>query len=151
LGRSREEGGVVPREGARRRSGKLSAVLLYSHKYPPDAERRIREEARNTGEALPAEIVNAPILRLGSALYLNAWFELDVERDRSKLEPVKRSSCFDYASDYDFDFDQTEDLWFYIQRMDREFLKFWKTKLPRSPQGGRGARGGKVRQRGDAE
>lgn len=90
----------------------------------------MREEARNTGEELPKRVQNAPVLRLGSALYLNAWFDLDLERDRSKFEPIKRSNCFEFASDYEFSWEQCEDLWFYISRMDREFLKWYKSKQP---------------------
>lgn len=90
---------------------------------------------------------NAPMLRLGSALYFNAWFELDTERDRSKFETIKRSSCFEYAYDYEFDQEQTEDLWFYISRMDREFMKWWKSKQP-PPKSGKGVR---TRERGKPE
>lgn len=81
------------------------------------------------------------------ALYLNAWFELDYERERAKLDPIKRSSCFSYALDYDLTFEQAEDLWFYIGRMDREFLKYWKTKLPKDQQGGKPGR--RTRHRGN--
>ena len=100
----------------------------------------MREEAKNTGEALPKRMQNAPQLRLGLALYLNAWYDLDLERDRSKFDPIKRSSCFDYAFDYDLSEEQTDDLWFYIGRMDREFLKWWKTKQPKPRTAGRRGR-----------
>lgn len=75
---------------------------------------------------------NKPNLFFGLALYLNAWHELDSERSRAEYERIKRSSCFDYACDYDFDFEQTEDLWHYVSRMDREFLSWFKSKQPPS-------------------
>lgn len=112
-------------------------------------ERRLRDEARNTGEALPARVQNAPILRLGSALYLNAWYDLDLERDRSKYDPIKRSSCFEYASDYEFDDEQYHTLWFCIARMDREFLKWYKAKQPKPVKGTMG--GQRTVQRGKPE
>lgn len=73
-----------------------------------------------------------PQLFLGLALYLNAWHELDGERDRNNLEPIRRSSAFQYARDYDFDEVQCEELWLYVRDMDREFLKFYKGKLPKN-------------------
>jgi hypothetical protein len=64
---------------------------------------------------------------------LNAFFELDFERDVSKFEPIRRSSCFEYANDYDFDLFQTEDLWYYILRMDKAFLKYRFDNRPKPP------------------
>lgn len=81
---------------------------------------------------MPDKIANAPVIYLGLALYYNAWYELDGERDRSKLEPIRRSSCFEYAVDYGFDDEQKEDLWFYVNEMDREFLKWYHSQLPKS-------------------
>jgi hypothetical protein len=69
---------------------------------------------------------NAPALRLGLALYFNAFFDLDTERDRGELQPIARSMCFQYAHDYEFDECQTDDLWYYIQRMDLAALKWQK-------------------------
>lgn len=83
---------------------------------------------------------NVPLLRFGLALFFNAWFDLDTERDRPELVPISRSACFNYARDYDFDECQREDLWFYIQRMDNAALK-WQSeenkrrKPPPPPEG----------------
>lgn len=60
-------------------------------------------------------------------MYLNAWYDLDWERNVSEYEPISRRACFDYAHDYGFDALQTEDLWYYVARMDREYLT-WKHK-----------------------
>lgn len=53
--------------------------------------------------------------------------------------------CFAYAEDYELSEEQRDDLWFFIQKMDTEFLEWWmkrqpKPKGPREPkvkQGGR--------------
>lgn len=53
--------------------------------------------------------------------------------------------CFAYAEDYELSEEQRDDLWFFIQKMDTEFLEWWmkrqpKPKAPREPkvkQGGR--------------
>ena len=78
---------------------------------------------------------NKPHLYFGNALFLNAWFDLDTERERPK--PITRAMCFSYAEDYEFDEEQTEDLWFHIRSMDLEFLVWWKKKQPkpRAPRG----------------
>lgn len=113
------------------------------NEYPPEVERRIRAEAKRFREALPERMKNKPTLFFGLALFLNAWFDMDGERDRSKMQRITRSMCFQYATDYDFDECQRDDLWFYISRMDVEFLQWWKKRQPkpRVPRKGRGVRG----------
>jgi hypothetical protein len=69
---------------------------------------------------------NAPVLRLGLALYLNAFFDLDTERDRADLQSIPRSKVFQYARDYELDEWQSDDLWYFIQRMDFAALKWQK-------------------------
>lgn len=66
------------------------------------------------------------MLRLGLALYFNAFFDLDTERDRADLQSIPRSKCFQYARDYELDEWQSDDLWYYIQRMDLASLKWQK-------------------------
>jgi hypothetical protein len=65
------------------------------------------------------------------AIYFNAFHELDFERDASSFEPIKRSVCFEYARDYGFDDLQTDDLWYYISRMDKGYLKYRHSQLPK--------------------
>jgi hypothetical protein len=77
--------------------------------------------------------VNPPQLRLGLALYLNAWFDMDFERNVGEYQPIKRSDCFSYARDYELDDWQAEDLWYYIARMDRDYLKWRKDTAPKPP------------------
>lgn len=81
---------------------------------------------------MPTRIAQKEELFLGLALYLNAWFDLDTERVRADYQKITRSSCFDYARDYGLSEEQTEDLWFYINRMDREFLAWWQKKQPKA-------------------
>lgn len=49
--------------------------------------------------------------------------------------------CFVYATDYGFDEEQQEDLWYHISRMDIEFLEWWKKKQPK-PRGPKGVKRG---------
>lgn len=89
----------------------------------------MRAEAKRFKEPLSPRIENKPHLYLGMALYLNAWYELDNERERPN--PITRSLCFQYAYDYDFSEEQRDDLWYYIHHADIEFLAWWRKKQPR--------------------
>jgi hypothetical protein len=135
LERPGEEVGFVPRQGSPRNRKKLSAVLLHAHIYNADTIAQVRAECENTGEELPSYVSDAPVLRFGVALYYNAWFELDLERDRARLQVIKRSSVFEYCRDYDLTELQTDDMWFYISRMDHEFLGWYATQLKASSDG----------------
>ena len=104
-------------------------------------EERFRRECKKFKEPLPARIANKPELLWGTALFFNAWFELDQERDRREGEYIGRSACFQYARDYDLNEEQRDDLWFYIRKMDAEFLPWWvkrqpKQRLPKGMQRG---------------
>lgn len=81
---------------------------------------------RQFGDPLPEAVKNKPHLGLGLALWFNAWFELDYERERPAY--ITRSMCFQYARDYDFSEAQRDDLWYYIRHMDRKFLEYWVAK-----------------------
>lgn len=89
---------------------------------------------------MPKRVAEKPELFFGMALYLNAWFELDTERERPN--PISRSMCFQYAYDYDLTEEQRDDLWFYIHKADIEFLVWWK-KRQRKPRPTKGVKGGK--------
>jgi len=99
------------------------------HEFPPEVEKRIRAEARRFKEPLPKRILEKPELFFGNALFFNAWFDLDQERERPNR--IARSMCFQYALDYELDSEQQEDLWYHIQKMDIEFLEWWKKKQPK--------------------
>jgi hypothetical protein len=109
--------------------------------FPPEVERSYYEDKRKFGEELPERVKNKPLLKPGLALYFNAWFELDGERERASYQRIKRSDVFEYAYDYDFTLWQTLDLWFYVRAMDAEFFEWWKKKHP-PPKTTKGKRNG---------
>lgn len=113
---------------------------MFQHEFPPETEKKFREEARRFKEELPERIKNKPNLYFGLALFLNAWFDLDSERERPKR--ITRGMCFSYAEDYDLDYEQSEDLWYHIAQMDIEFLAWWKKKQPKPRTKGRQRGGG---------
>lgn len=106
----------------------------------------MREESRRFKEPLPKRIQDKPELYFGLAVYLNAWFDLDVERVRAEGQRIRRSWCFQYAQDYGMDWEQREELWFFIQKMDYAFLEWWQ-KRHKPPKPATGAVSGKVPKR----
>ncbi|WZB35695.1 tail chaperonin [Enterobacteria phage FtMidnight] len=76
------------------------------------------------GQALPDRIANAPELQIGLQLYLQAFFDLDSERSHSMgVTPIPWSSIATYARAFEFDEEQTEDLFYFIRKLDQEHTK----------------------------
>ncbi len=92
------------------------------------------------GLPLPERIANAPELQEGLQLYLQAFFDLDSERSHA-LAPtaIPFTSVAAYARAFKFDEEQTEDLVFFIRRMDTEHLK----RLAKKQKTNTGKKGGK--------
>ena len=83
-----------------------------------------------SGNPLPERIANAPELIVGLQLYLNAFFDLDCERSHAMAPTaIPWSSVSDYARAYEFSDEQTEDLHFFIRRMDMMHLKRLSKKM----------------------
>lgn len=94
-----------------------------------DIEQGIAQQAYRSGAKLPDRIANAPSLRMGLNLFLNAFYELDGERNNGMgLSPVPWSTIKDYAQFYEMDSEQTEDFFFVIRELDRAYLKYMKSK-----------------------
>jgi hypothetical protein len=73
---------------------------------------------------LPDRIANAPELAPGLQLYIDAFFDLDSERSHGQgLSQIPWSSITNYAKAFEFDEEQTEDLFFFVKRLDGEHLK----------------------------
>lgn len=76
------------------------------------------------GQPLPDRIANAPELKPGLQLFLQAFFDLDAERTHAlTLTPIPWTSIKAYADAYALDEEQTEDLLFLVRRMDDAHLK----------------------------
>jgi hypothetical protein len=69
---------------------------------------------------------------MGLQLYLNAFFDLDSERSHGNgLTPIPWTSIMNYAKAFDFDNEQTEDLIFFIRKLDSEHLNILAEKQKR--------------------
>lgn len=83
-------------------------------------EQQLVKQAVREGKPIPERIQNAPELRPGLALYLEAFLELDSERSNAfGPERIPLIRIFDYAACYDFDAEQTEDLVYLVREMDK--------------------------------
>ena len=82
-------------------------------------EQNIAKRAFREGKDLPERIKNAPELQPGLELYINAFFDLDTERNHGQgLCAIPISAIAGYASIFGFDCEQTEDLLYFIREMD---------------------------------
>ncbi len=87
-------------------------------------EQNIAKQAIRSGQPLPDRIANAPELRLGLQLYLDAFFDLDSDRSHGfGPSPIPWSSIKNYCEFYEFDFEQTEEAFFFIRRIDNAHLQ----------------------------
>lgn len=93
-------------------------------------EQNIARQAVRAGEPLPERIANAPELTNGLQIYLQAFFDLDAERSHAMAPtPIPWTSIAAYARAFEFDEEQTEDLFFHVRRMDAEHLKRISAKI----------------------
>ena len=77
----------------------------------------------------PDRIANKPILKKGLDLYMQAFFDLDSERQVSmSISPIPWSSVANYSKFYKFDEYQTIALFYYIREMDNQHIKLVNAK-----------------------
>jgi hypothetical protein len=68
--------------------------------------------------------LKAPVLENGLEFYLQAFFDLSSDRSRGFDQgPIPWSSIISYASHYGLDYEETEELLFFVRRLDNEYLK----------------------------
>jgi hypothetical protein len=88
------------------------------------AEQSIIKQAVRFGNPIPERIANAPKLNLGLQFYLDAFFDLDSERTHGfSLTRIPWSAIVNYARATELDDQETDDLVYIIQAMDRAHLE----------------------------
>lgn len=93
-------------------------------------EQNIAKQAMRAGQPLPDRIANAPELKPGLELYMQAFFDLDSDRTHVLAPtPIPWSSVKDYAIAWGFDEEQTEDLFYLIRKMDNKHLERLSAKM----------------------
>ncbi len=94
-------------------------------------ERTIARQAYRAGQPIPDRIRDAPRLIKGLELYFNAFFDLDSERSHNMgITPIRRRSMWEYATDYELDEEQREDLIYLVREMDNAHIKRLEAKKP---------------------
>lgn len=93
-------------------------------------EQTIAKQAFRAGQPLPERIANAPELIIGLQLYIQAFFDLDSDRNH-QFAPmaIPWTSIKDYAVAFGLDEEQTEDMMFLVRKMDNEHLKRLSAKM----------------------
>lgn len=114
--------------GAGRGRKKLIDALLYTLEMG-SVERRIVQESYARRQPLPPRIANAPQLAIGLELYYLAYMEISTCRSVGMTAgPIPWTSVQDYATAFDFDEEQTENLHVYVRAMDKAFLDHLNAK-----------------------
>lgn len=99
-------------------------------------EQDIIRQAVRSGQPIPDRIANAPKLRIGLRLFLQAFFDLDSERDQGwGLGRIPWTAMRQYALFYELDQEQSDALIHFVQVMDTAFLKWAKDKGPKDKDG----------------
>ena len=79
----------------------------------------------SSGEAIPDDILQAPILNEGLLFYLQAFNELDTERNHSMgISRIPWSSMIKYAEYHGLDYEESLELVFIIRRVDNQFCEW---------------------------
>jgi len=87
-------------------------------------EQSIAKQALRSGRPVPDRIANAPELKPGLLLYMQAFFDLDSERSHAfGPTPIPWTSIYQYAKAFELDPEQTEDMFYFIKAMDSANLK----------------------------
>lgn len=77
---------------------------------------------------LPSRIANAPELDIGLELFYVAFFDLHSCRQIGfSAGPIPWTAIRDYANEHNIFGDQREDLFYYVQMMDKAYLE-WQSK-----------------------
>lgn len=87
-------------------------------------EQTISKQAIRAGQPIPPRIANAPELHIGLELFLNAFFDLDGERQAGfSIGPIPWSKIKEYCTAYGFDEDLSEDLMYFVKALDNAHMK----------------------------
>jgi len=87
-------------------------------------EQTIAKQAVRAGQPIPSRIANAPELHIGLELFINAFFDLDTERQAGfSIGPIPWSKIKEYSEAYRFDEDLTEDLFYFVKALDNAHMK----------------------------
>jgi hypothetical protein len=123
------ERAALPGRGQGRRRKKLTDVLLYALGKGKD-EDWIAEQCYRRRLPLPEFIENAPQLYPWLEFWWEAYQDLSTTRQAGfgGAYPISWLAISHYAEALGYDADQTDELFYFISIMDREFLAWYEEK-----------------------
>ena len=87
-------------------------------------ERTILRQIVRDGGKVPDKFANAPELRQGLQFYIEAFFELDSDRDFGEIPGrIPWTAIHAYSKANELDEDQTADLFYLVRQLDDEHMK----------------------------
>lgn len=87
-------------------------------------ERNIAKQALRSGQPIPDRILNAPVLEPSLMFYIQAFFDLDSERQQGLgLGRIPWLAMRQYAVHFELDDDQFDAMVYNIRAMDTAHLK----------------------------
>jgi hypothetical protein len=92
---------------------------------PTSREESLKKQAVRMGQPIPDKIANKPFLKSHLTLYFDGFLDLQFDRNESGYIPW--SVIIKYAEHHEFDKTQTENLVYFIRRLD-ECYKNWSKK-----------------------
>lgn len=106
-------------------------MLTYNFKHAAVDEQRLIEMCYAQRRPLPDFIQNAPELLLGLEFYFNAFLSLTTCRINGfGVGQIPWTAIKDYCDVYGIDGDDREDMFYVIQKMDKEYIKLVSSKKP---------------------
>lgn len=105
--------------------------MLYALKQGP-VEQVIIKQAYRDGTPLPKAIQNAPELFLGLEFFYNAFWELSSCRNTGlDMGEIPWTAIDRYAVSSELDEELSNDLHYFIRRMDMEYIKYIEHSRPK--------------------
>lgn len=87
-------------------------------------ERTILRQIVRDGGKVPDKFANAPELRQGLQFYIEAFFELDSDRDFGEIPGrIPWTAIHAYSKAFELDEEQTADLFYHVRQLDGEHMK----------------------------
>lgn len=106
--------------------------MLYSLKHSK-YEKKVIQDCLRGHRPLPDVIKNAPELYAGLEFTYAAFLDLSGDRPLGWTPgPIPWSSIMDYAKAHELSGEETEDLLFFIRRMDDAFLRYHESKTKKT-------------------
>lgn len=92
-------------------------------------EKNLAMQAMRMGQEMPSRIANAPQLQIGLQLFLQAFLDLDTDRQAAmSVLPIPYSSIWNYTAAFELDDEQTADVFYHVRSMDNFYLKWFASK-----------------------